>query len=468
MSGFSLRLSVAGVLLAGVAATLDSVAAPAAEPPAKPSMSLTLIPPSPVADQIVLDIRAAVRNDENAAKTYDVSFYLDTEDESHRLHKDRIEIAAHSVRGTSVRCPMQGRSGKHEIILTAVSGAHTRRASWPVEVIPSQFRSLKRIDGAWVSHNWTDPSVNVCTDWRLTDAEWHEVPRDMHKIGMDIIVIQDCFYNPPSVTASKTENEGYQGLAYYPSRLHSGRWKMIAKDPIEAILAEADKLQMHVFVGVGLYAWRTYTEGSLKWHKEVASELWERYGHHPSFYGWYVTEEANGDARDSRQMAAFFREFQSHCRSLAPDRPVMLAPNTINMAGAIEKWKPVLEHCDIVCPFGFHRFAGGDEAARAMQKLCDEIGTHLWMDLEVFTMSPWASRPIEGIISDLQRWPNFEKVLCYRYTGFMTAPDLPAKLPNVSEKMTNAEAVKLYADYKTYLERGCSAKTPLTPKKDAR
>ena len=123
----------------------------------------------------------------------------------------------------------------------------------------------------------------------------------------------------------------------------------------------------------------------------MADELWERYGHHPSFYGWYVSEEKDGglgNAEERREIVEFFREFTPHVRRLAPDKPVMLAPNCYHLRGAEETYRKLLPHLDIICPFGFHRMPGGDltgeEAATLMQSLCDEAGCHLWMDLETF------------------------------------------------------------------------------------
>ena len=46
---------------------------------AKPAVSLTLIPPSPVTDQIILDIRAGVRNDGATPQSFSAAFYLDEE-----------------------------------------------------------------------------------------------------------------------------------------------------------------------------------------------------------------------------------------------------------------------------------------------------------------------------------------------------------------------------------------------------
>ena len=43
-----------------------------------------------------------------------------------------------------------------------------------------------------------------------------------------------------------------------------------ADDPIEAILTEADRRNMNVFLGIGMFAWFDFTTESLEWHKRVA------------------------------------------------------------------------------------------------------------------------------------------------------------------------------------------------------
>ncbi|MGE5296211.1 MAG: hypothetical protein ACM3VT_15425, partial [Solirubrobacterales bacterium] len=55
-------------------------------------ISLTLIPPSPVTDRIELDIRGSVRNDVDAARTFEVALYLDEEKPEQRLHQAALTI----------------------------------------------------------------------------------------------------------------------------------------------------------------------------------------------------------------------------------------------------------------------------------------------------------------------------------------------------------------------------------------
>lgn len=277
---------------------------------------------------------------------------------------------------------------------------------------------------------------------------------------MDTVVIQEVFRNEAYYGTHHIEGGGYHGLAYYPSDLYPGRISMASHDPIEAILSEADRLQMNVFLGVGAYAWFDFSPGALDWSKQVAAELWRRYGKHPSFYGWYVSAEAYGSLipdqgeKDKdhyrKQVIDFFAQFQAYCRTLAPEKPVMLAPNTYGLRESRDVWPLVLKHVDIICPFAFHRMPAddltGEQAAQLWQSMSDKAGAHLWMDMEasVFDGKSLVPRPIDGLIRDLQRFPNFEKNLCYQYPGIFNAP---------GSRITpgGPATVVLYEDYLHYL-----------------
>ena len=300
----------------------------------------------------------------------------------------------------------------------------------------------------------------------MTDAQWRELVRAMHDVDQNLLVITMMFQNFTHRGKHRIETEGYQGRAYYPSKLFANRMPIAAEDPLEAILSEADALGMHVMPGVGNYAFFDYTPGSLRWHKQVASELWDRYGHHPSFYGWYVSGEKDGglgEAEERQELVEFFREFTTYAHSLAPDKPVMLAPNCFHLRGAEAAYRKLLPQLDILCPFGFHRMPPGnlhgEEAAVLMQSLCDETGCHLWMDLESFVFRNGAElhpRPIQGLVSDFTRFGNFEKTLHYQFPGLMCASSM-------SRKPGGEPAVVLYNDYRRFLEASAEGTTSLSP-----
>lgn len=432
--------------------------------PAK--VSLTLIPPSPVTDQITLDIRAAVRNPGETAQTVELAVYLDKELPATLLHREQVLVGAYSAKGIAFRWATKNLKGKHRVLLIARSGGKTFRASQPLVVLPSDVRSAHRLAGAWVDlyhHDEAEGKPFNAELAQMTAVQWRELVRAMHAADQNILVITMMFHNFVHRGQHHMETDGYHGRAYYPSQLYPGRMPIATQDPLEIILSEADRLGMQVLPGVGLYAFFDFSPSSLTWHKQVAAELWARYGHHPSFYGWYVSEEQDGglgSVEERREIVDFFRQFTPYVRGLAPDKPVMLAINSFHFRGAEDTYRQLLPHLDILCPFGFHRMPAadltGEQAAALMQSLCDEAHTHLWLDLESFVFgnnSELHPRPIEGLVRELTRFGGFEKTLHYQFPGLMSSPAM-------SRQPGGPGSVKLYLDYKKHLQ---TTTTPAHP-----
>lgn len=325
--------------------------------------------------------------------------------------------------------------------------------------------TARLITGSWMSIvHWSDVEAKYWQDEirAFTDDDWRALVRDMNSIGMDTLVIQEVVRNQMYAGKHDIERQGYHGQAFYPSKLHRNRMDMTAVNPIEAILSQADALDMKVFPGVGLYAWFDFTQPSLLWHIALAKELWEMYGHHKSFYGWYISEETFGNLGNTvgarEDIVKFFRQFRRFAKEITPDKPIMLAPNCHDIKSALDYWPKLLENLDILCPFGFHRMPKGDisgtDAAKLLKTLCDENNCRLWLDMEVFLfendkeLSALYPRDIEGIISDLKKFDVFEKILCYQYPGLMNAP-WALRQPG------GTRTVKLFDDYKKYYDSVC-------------
>lgn len=441
-----------------LAAASLALAAHAQDQKTGPGLSLTLIPPSPVTDQITLEVRAAVWNHGASTQEIQLAVYLDDEKPASCLHRKSLTIGPYSASGIQVQWPTQGHAGAHRLIVVSGAGLERKRLDRPLRIMHSEVRSTRRLGGAWVDIYHHDPAEGKPFNDELgamTEPQWAELVRAMHEVDQDLLVITMLFQNFTHRGRHHMASTGYQGKAYYSSQLFPGRMPIASRDPLEAILSEADKLGMQVMPGIGIYAFFDFGPGSLQWHKEVAAEVWKRYGHHPSFYGWYVSEEKDGGLgtpEERKEIAAFFAEFTPFVRRLAPDKPVMLAPNCFHLRGAEDAYRDLLPHLDILCPFGFHRMPEGDlrgeEAAALMQSLCDASGCHLWMDLESFVFRNGIElhpRPIDGLVSDFTRFPNFEKTLHYQFPGLMSASWM-------SRRPGGAASVQLYNEYKRVLE----------------
>jgi hypothetical protein len=421
---------------------------------------LVLIPPSPVTDQIALDIRAAVYWAGERQVKFEVAIYLDAEHADKLLLRQDIDVPPGGAWGARLRWPTKGQAGKHKIVCVARQGTKTWRTERPLQVLVTGSRSTKRLGGAWVDiHQHDEPSGRPFNAElrQMTDRQWRELVEAMHAVDQDLLIVTMMFQNPTHRGLHKIETEGYHGKAYYPSKLFPGRMPIASNDPLEAILSEADRLGMHVMPGLGCYAFFDFTPGSLRWHKQVADELWQRYGRHPSFYGWYISEEKDGGLgtdQERREIVEFFRELTPHLHRLTPEKPVMLATNSHHLRGAEAAYRQLLPHLDVLCPFAFHRMPAddltGEEAAAVLQSLCDGSDCHLWLDLESFVFrNVWElhPRPIEGLLSDISRFPNFEKILHYEFPGMMSSP-------RMSRRPGGPASVKLYEDYERYLRKG--------------
>lgn len=430
------------------------------------NVSLTLIPPGKITNKVDLDIRGGIINKSDQQRTFEVSIYWGREKRNTLLYESSVTVPAGKSETVKIVVPTKQRLGKHKVILKVTDGNRTYRKTKDIEVVESDIRSIQQISGAWAGiYHWSEIEGK---HWnkdikKMTDEQWKELVRSMHKVEMDMIVIQEVFRNEQYVGKHNTTVDSYAGKAFYPSELYPGRMDITAEDPIEAILSEADRLGMNVLVGVGIFAWFDFTPESLEWHKRVAKELWDMYGHHESFYAFYVSEESGGgldnweqqpDMRKKRKadIVNFFKEFRSYCNSFAPGKPIMLATNSFEVPNGMDTYPALLEHLDILCPFGFARMPAGDltgkEAADMLQEACNKAKSHLWFDLEAFLFNPDNSlypRPIEEIIHDLNLFSNFEKILCYQFPGVFNDPDMSIR---VGEERT----IDLFNGYMKYLK----------------
>lgn len=431
-------------------------------------VSLTLIPPTTITNQVDLDIRAGIVNHEDTPQKMEVFLYLNKKTKPALLHHSQILLPARQSRLVKKIIPTNDKVGKNKVILVVKTEKEQWETVKEIEVVESPVRSTQTLDGTWAGfYHWSETEGKY---WNpdlknLSDPDWRELVRSMYKLDMKIIVLTEVFRNQLYVGNHAETVETYGGKAFYPSKIYPERFPIRAENPIEAILAEADQLGMHVFVGIGMFAWFDFTEESLAWHKKIADEIWDLYGHHPSFYGFYISEESHG-ALDNwekeepmkrvrrKQIVRFFDEFKKHCARFAPDKPILLATNSSEVPLAAATYPHLLKNLDILCPFGFARLndtpgeLSGKETADLLQKLCDQAGAHLWFDLEIFEFNEEKAlcpRKMEDIRKDLLLFDNFEKILCYQFPGILNDPSL-------SFRIGQASTLKLFREYQNYVK----------------
>ena len=210
-------------------------------------------------------------------QTYQVALYWNKENKNALLYETVVTIPAGKAETVKVVIPTKDRVGKNKVIFKVANEGKAYRKTKDIEVIESDIRSIQQISGAWTGiYHWSEIEGK---HWnqdikKMTDDQWRELIRSMNKLEMNMVVIQEVFRNEEYVGKHTTNVDNYVGKAFYPSKLYPGRMELTAKDPIEAILTEADKQGMNVLMGVGMFAWFDFTPESLEWHKRVAKELW--------------------------------------------------------------------------------------------------------------------------------------------------------------------------------------------------
>jgi hypothetical protein len=189
--------------------------------------------------------------------------------------------------------------------------------------------------------------------------------------------------------------------------------------------------------------------------------LWERYGHHRSLYGWYLTHEMN----DLGRASAYYDPVAAYCRSLSPDMPVMCAP-----AGTPIIDKEALRRSKVDI-FAYQDSAGAgyvpyrytydpenrirmlDQVFGSYRKLHEGTEKHLWADLEIWEMDGSAGYakayppPFSRVKRQIETEAKYVEMLtAYEVLGFLEPP-------RSGWRLKDRRAAALYRDYAAYLER---------------
>lgn len=178
-------------------------------------------------------------------------------------------------------------------------------------------------------------------------------------------------------------------------------------DPTEKLFAEGDRRGLDFLVDTGAMPnWWVQPEpaAELARARERIASLHRRYGHHPSFRGFYVPYEVYVMWGAQRELTlTLYREAAATCKAIAPNKPVMISPFFIlderRVLGDFrwatppefeEFWREVLfgSAIDIVAlqDRGEHLSCYTDEQCApffaAMQRACAATGKTLWANVE--------------------------------------------------------------------------------------
>lgn len=292
----------------------------------------------------------------------------------------------------------------------------------------------KQIVGTWMEfwhHHLPEGKYWNPIVRNFSAEQWEAKVDEMASIGMKYIVLMD------TAIVYEGYSESYFETDIFPFA------EMACKDPMGTLLNAADKNGMKVFVSCGFYGlWHNtvdnmtspiVTERAFK----AMQQLFEQYGHHESFYGWYFPDETCIEGYFDEYFINYVNAYSAHAHKIAPNTKTLIAPYGTNKLIADDKYVEQLKSLDVDIiayqdEIGVRKSKPEDTAEyyKNLRRAHDLAGkAALWADMEVFEFegdvyksalipAKWerVERQIESIA------PYVDEILIYQYIGMFNKP----------------------------------------------
>lgn len=320
----------------------------------------------------------------------------------------------------------------------------------PIEGTWFEFQHHSRVEGKY----WNP----IC---RHFDAgQWEEKVAEMASLKMEYIVL---LCSSLVEEADPWEQDGFCGIAesYFRTDIYPPA-DFPCEDPLGTLLSAADRHGMKVFVSCGFYGnWKKSYEN--RNDPEVCARAFRAmeqmvglYGGHPSFYGWYLPDEACINGHFEEDFIRYINEYAAWGRSLMPSSKLLIAPYGTRLLTADDAYVAQLERIDADMiayqdEVGVRKSAPEETRAfyEALRRVHDLAGrSALWADMELFGFEGdvYKSALIPADMGRICRQlenisPYVDKILCYQYMGMMNRPGTTAFCGH-------PDSVKLYEDYR--------------------
>ncbi|MCE9557738.1 MAG: DUF4434 domain-containing protein [Armatimonadetes bacterium] len=277
--------------------------------------------------------------------------------------------------------------------------------------------STLRISGTFLDEITHDiPSQN----WG--EKEWDAEFALYKRIGIDTLIIIRA---------------GYRNKCIFPAKSIEGLLPIYV-DLGEMFYSLADKHGLKIFFGTydsGFHWWRRTWWKEVEINKPFIDEAYERFGHHESFGGWYLTHETG---KNDAHIIELFNAIGGHCKSVA-DLPVLISPypqgskqlgeNAFTLEESFDHWDRIFEATKgsfDICAFqdGQVHYQELPAFIKAIGELGTKYGVTIWSNLETFDRD----MPIKFPPADW-RYLRFkmeaasgiaEKIITFEFAHFMS------------------------------------------------
>lgn len=243
---------------------------------------------------------------------------------------------------------------------------------------------------------------------------------------------------------------GYRKFLTYPSKYLIGKHGCYhpPTDLVELFLSLADTHNMNFYFGLydsGHYWDSGDLQQEISDNRFVIDEVWQQYGHHPSFKGWYLSMEIS---RKTIGATEAFRALGAQCKAVSGGLPTFISP-WIDGKKAVMAASPELTKKDAVSLQEHERewgeiFGGLQGAVDAVafqdghidyseldaffavnKKLADKYGLQCWTNAESFDRDmPIKFMPIKWEklrfkLEAAQRC-SYDKAITFEFSHFMS------------------------------------------------
>lgn len=231
-----------------------------------------------------------------------------------------------------------------------------------------------------------------------TDAEWDNEFHYMSNVGVNQLFLQWV-----------ADSKGF--TAVYDTDV-AGFTQNTSKDLVGKALEKAEKYHSEIYIGLVLNEdWFIKYANDQAWLdneadivKSFVDEIWERYGEHEAFTGWYLSFEVDNwnlpTETEWNRLATYYLEVIDHIKSYSPDKPVVISP-FFNPNGGLDsnEWKDMWTYILNIVPIDIIALQDGVGAGHATVSTLPEwfeatrdaidiaqTHTQLWSDTETFTL----------------------------------------------------------------------------------
>lgn len=317
---------------------------------------------------------------------------------------------------------------------------------------------MKHINGTWLEiHHFNIKEGKyfnpICHEF--SDEQWKEKVRELASLNMKYIVLMGV---------AITDKQDYTEV-FYPSK-HFKKWNEIkANDPVNAILSEASKHNMKVFVGAGTFGYWADVYNNMTSpivHNKtitIMKELYELYGHYDSFYGWYYPDETGICGHYEQEFINYVNSKTNFSRTINPNLKTIIAPYGTNHIEFDELFVEQLKSLEV--DFVAYQDEVGVKKSseyetymyyKQLKQAHEKANkSKLWADVEIFEFegdvykSALLPSNVNRIKTQLEEISEYvEEIIVFQYQGMMNMPSSIAFCGH-------PDSIKFYNDYKILL-----------------